>query len=240
VSLDEDEQEQWSLLTAEIGKRLARNGRDDANPIVDDATRLLLIQRARIVKRAAQKIPLAIDVVRRALRPGQRWIVYCEDRDQLVAVRAGLVGAGIPLVFEYHSAMAGDSASTLRMFEHQGGVTVAIRCLDEGVDIPTVSHALILASSRNPREFIQRRGRVLRRADGKPLAYVHDAIVVPRDIAEDTPNLSMVRGELARAIEFGQSAVNPDAVTELRTIAIEFGIEWHQLTDEGFESDDGE
>ncbi len=50
-----------------------------------------------------------------------------------------------------------------------GGVIVSIKCLDEGVDIPSTTHAIILASSQNPREFIQRRGRVLRLYHGKKL-----------------------------------------------------------------------
>ena len=56
---------------------------------------------------------------------------------------------------------------------------VAIRCLDEGVDIPETRRAFILASSTNPKQFIQRRGRVLRRAPGKELAEIHDFLVVP-------------------------------------------------------------
>ncbi|MBL3199900.1 type III restriction endonuclease subunit R, partial [Klebsiella pneumoniae] len=77
-------------------------------------------------------------------------------------------------VFEYHAAMAGDPQRTLDLFESQGGIVVSIRCLDEGVDIPAVSHALILASSKNPREFIQRRGRVLRKSPTKSMSYVYD------------------------------------------------------------------
>src|SRR5690606_28753336 len=56
---------------------------------------------------------------------------------------------------------------------------VAIRSLDEGVDIPQVRRAFILASSTNPRQFIQRRGRVLRRAEGKDYAEIFDFVVVP-------------------------------------------------------------
>ena len=81
--------------------------------------------------------------------------------------------------------MPGDRSRTLQVFTERGGVVVSIRCLDEGVDIPSVSHALILASSRNPREFIQRRGRVLRRSPGKSLAHLHDVVVVPESDDED-------------------------------------------------------
>ena len=94
--------------------------------------------------------------------------------------------------------MTGDRAAALNNFSANGGVIVSIRCLDEGVDIPVATHALILASSRNPREFIQRRGRVLRRAPGKAYAQIYDAIVVPRPPL-DPSGRSMILGELARA-----------------------------------------
>jgi superfamily II DNA or RNA helicase len=243
VTLDSDEEEQWELLTAEIGKRIARQSGDRGGHLgapLDDMIKLLLIRRARIAKKAAGKVPLAVDVVTAHYEQGQSWIVYCEDQDQLQEVRDALTQAGLPLVFEYHTSMRGDAPATLRMFENQGGVTVAIRCLDEGVDIPRISHALILASSRNPREFIQRRGRVLRRSEGKHLSYVHDAIVLPNHLNGDVPTISMVKGELARAIEFGSNAINPQGVTELQRIALEFGLDWRDLLEEGFEVDDDE
>ena len=58
-------------------------------------------------------------------------------------------------------------------------VLVAIKCLDEGVDVPSTKTAFILASSTNPREFVQRRGRILRRAPGKDRAVIYDFLVVP-------------------------------------------------------------
>ena len=133
--------------------------------------------------------------------------------------------------------MEGDKVETLRWLELRGGVVVAIKCLDEGVDIPSVSHALILASSKNPREFIQRRGRVLRKAPGKALAYIHDAIVTPPhdDTDGDDP---IVAGELARAIEFGSHAANPAAMADLQQIAIDAGIDWQTALDWGIEDED--
>jgi hypothetical protein len=110
--------------------------------------------------------------------------------------------------------------------------------LDEGVDIPAVSHALILASSQNPREFIQRRGRVLRRAPGKVLAHLHDVLVVPEIQDTDDPGAAVLKGELARAIEFGHSAINPGAVTDLKRLAAAAGLDWESLTGAGFEDDD--
>ena len=59
---------------------------------------------------------------------------------------------------------------------------VAIKCLDEGVNIPAIKTAFILASSTNPKEYIQRRGRVLRKAKGKEYAVINDFITLPRKL----------------------------------------------------------
>jgi len=86
---------------------------------------------------------------------------------------------------------------------------VAIRCLDEGVDIPSVRTAVILASSTNPRQFVQRRGRVLRRCDGKEFATIYDMIVVPPIEARgSTSERSLLRKELNRFAEFADIALN--------------------------------
>lgn len=238
VRLGVHEQGDWDRLTAEIGRQLAIRGEEPAP--IDEEIRHLLIRRARVAKKANAKSPLAAEIVSRCFEQGQRWLVYCEDREQLRAVQAAIEDAGMREVYEYHSTMEGDPESTLRVFELSGGVMVAIRCLDEGVDIPAATHALILASSRNPREFIQRRGRVLRTAPGKSIAHIHDAIVLPSGLEQEVPVGSMVRGELARAIEFGQHAINPDGVVELKTIAVDYGLDWQALVEEGFELDEDE
>jgi hypothetical protein len=165
--------------------------------------------------------------------------VYCDDLDQLEAVSRKLRESGIPNL-PFHSQMEGDRQETLRWLDRRGGVVVAIKCLDEGVDLPSVSHALILASSKNPREFIQRRGRVLRKAPGKALAYVHDAIVLPPggrsgEVKDRDP---ITEGELARAVAFAQGADNPAAAGDLQQIAIEAGIDWRSLLTNGVEDED--
>ena len=136
--------------------------------------------------------------------------------------------------------MEGDRNETLRWLDRRGGVVVAIKCLDEGVDVPSVTHALILASSKNPREFIQRRGRVLRTAPGKALAYVHDAIVLSPKTANDGEKIAdpITAGELARAVEFAQHADNPASAADLQQIAIESGIDWRSLLGNGIEDED--
>ena len=84
---------------------------------------------------------------------------------------------------------------------------LAIDCLDEGVDLPDVRQAIILASSSNRRQFIQRRGRILRTAEGKSLATLIDVIVLPPTTA-GTEAKRMLRGELARTKEMASVAAN--------------------------------
>lgn len=239
VRLSPEEQENWNLLTKEIRKRVAQS-LAAKHPDADAGLRLkmLLIRRARIIKNASEKVSAAVSIVKAAYRKGQHWIVYCDDQVQLATVRDAIRSAGCADIFEYHTAMTGDPRRTLDLFEAQGGVVVSIRCLDEGVDIPAVSHALILASSKNPREFIQRRGRVLRKSPTKSISYVYDVLVTPLFDADEPPALAILEGELARAIEFGTHAINPGCITDLQRLAIEHGMDWTKLINVGLEDDE--
>lgn len=235
VALEDQEKAQWDVVTAQIGKLQARIRSGDSTPHLADRVKKLLIDRARIVKQAAAKVPLAVAVIKASYRDGQHWLVYCDDLSQLGAVCAALENEGYrPLPF--HSQMRGDRGETLAWFAARGGLVVAIKCLDEGVDVPAASHALILASSRNPREFVQRRGRVLRRSPGKGLAYIHDAIVIPPP--GGTGPDPITAGELGRATEFAGSAANPSCATDLERIAIDTGIDWQAAVNLGVEIDD--
>lgn len=233
VSLSETEAAEWHQLSRRIARLRAQLG-DDATD--DNQIERLLFARAAIVKRATAKIDLAVKVVDETYERGQRWIIYCDDTTQLREVAEALAQAS-HTAMPYHSAMEGDREETLRWLDRFGGIVVAIRCLDEGVNIPSVTHALILASSKNPREFVQRRGRVLRRAKDKSLAFVYDAIVTPPDRMEgdDLAPDPVTAGELARAIQFAQSAENPAAHADLLAIAIDAGIDWESLTEVGVE-----
>jgi superfamily II DNA or RNA helicase len=243
VRLTQDEADGWQRLSADAARLRARINSGDPTPGLVQKLQNRVIARARIVKHASAKINLASDVLRREFEDGQRWLVYCEDSGQLSAVTAALTAQG-QTVLPYHSAMDGDREQTLRWLSRRGGIVTAIRCLDEGVDIPAVTHALILASSRNPREFVQRRGRVLRKAAGKALAFVHDAIVLPpaespAGESDDEPDHdSMTTGELIRAIEFAQYADNPASAADLKAIALAAGIDWRRLSGLGEEDVD--
>lgn len=80
---------------------------------------------------------------------------------------------------------------------------VAIRCLDEGINIPSIKSALILSSNDDYREFVQRRGRILRKYKGKNSANIYDVVVLP---SRATPKMAII--ELRRYYEYAKLAIN--------------------------------
>lgn len=202
VALERDELESYDDLTRRAATASARL-RDGDPAISAEQLRLILIRRAAVLKKARSKVAHAVDVLGSRYQRGDRWLVYCDDVAQLSALRAALPRVSIdPMT--YVSDMIFSKPDTLLRFEEIGGVLLSIRCLDEGIDIPVVDHALILASSLNPREHLQRRGRVLRTAPKKDRSYIFDVLVGP-----DSDDMTRVfPHELARAQEFARDAVN--------------------------------
>jgi len=195
VTLTEDELDQWVALTKSLAQEIARNDGQ-----MSERALHLARQRARVVKSAEGKVDLARNVIRKQWRDEDRWLIYCDDRQHLAKVRAVVEPLGQP-TFEYHSGNSVLGPEVIRQFEN-GGVLLAIKCLDEGVDLPYINKALILASTTNPREYIQRRGRVLRRREGKHYAVIYDVIAV------DGEGIPVMPSELPRAEEFAALASN--------------------------------
>ena len=83
---------------------------------------------------------------------------------------------------------------------------VAIKCLDEGVDVPSAENAIIMSSTSNPREHVQRRGRILRRCEGKEKAIIYDILVFPKD--NSLYGSKLVKKDIKRYEEFARNAEN--------------------------------
>jgi superfamily II DNA or RNA helicase len=233
VRLDEDETQQWKDVTRQI---IVEIGSDESGPLTTRA-KLLLIKRSRIAKKASGKVALARRVIKDHFDDGQRWLIYCEDSEQLGKVSSEIARLGIPTT-EYHSSMEGSRAASLKWFVDYGGILVSIKCLDEGIDIPSVSHALILASSQNPRQFIQRRGRVLRVAQGKDFATVHDTLVLPSSVADAKGLRSLLKSEFSRALTFADHAMNRSAKLQILDTAASMEINLHGNSAADAEDDD--
>ncbi len=220
-----EESDAWEKATKDISKEYARSKRDESGvPIASPHLKNMLIQRARIAKKAVAKVPYALKVVKENYNEGESWLIYCEDQHQLSDVMSILSGAGYSPC-EYHTNMQGNASASLDWFKQFGGIMVSIRCLDQGVDIPKISHAVILASSQNPRQFIQRRGRVLRVCSGKYKAVIYDAVMVPVCLEQEPGQLSLLKSELQRSIQFSETAMNRSGANKLITIAIKLGID---------------
>ncbi len=223
VELTESEAFAYAKLTKRIGWALAENSR-----IADNETLTsLLMQRSRLVGTAQNKLPKLAELMRDRLNTTHT-LFYCGDgtmetpsqgTDRQVAAVTRLLGN--ELGFRVHSYTAETPMGEREKLHHQfvkGELQglVAIRCLDEGVDIPAIRHAVILASTGNPRQFIQRRGRVLRPHPGKTEATVFDMIVVPPKLDRATWEVerNLLRKELKRFLEFAKLAQNAQAATE--------------------------
>ncbi|MCP9491209.1 MAG: DEAD/DEAH box helicase family protein [Solirubrobacteraceae bacterium MAG38_C4-C5] len=236
IEFDGEELDQYLALSERIGLRMAIAGDD---PDGDEMLMALLIRRARLIASASGKIPRLLELLEPERRSTHN-LVYCgdgrveaddgDDERQVEAVVRGL-GQGLGMaVNRYTADVDVDQRDVLRERFASGSLNalVAIRCLDEGIDIPETRRAYILASSTNPRQFIQRRGRVLRRAPGKDLAEIYDFIVVPPASGDDNVDPSerkLMARELERVMEFAGLAVNgPEALAELRELRTRYDL----------------
>ncbi len=189
-----------------------------------------LQQRADVTKKAEAKVALAEGVFHKHPKL-RRVLVYCDDNEQLVAVNERLLAAGISTVQYVGEMDEAQRTSAIRAIE--GGTARAVlsmRCLDEGVDLPSCDGALILASSKTWREFVQRRGRVLRRHPEKAVATIIDPIVVPPPGRSGDAMKAMVSSELSRSCVFIRDASNRGtAEATARRIASSHGIDFAEV-----------
>jgi len=104
-----------------------------------------------------------------------------------------------------------------------------MKCLDEGVDVPPARRAILMASSGNPREYIQRIGRVIRRHPGKKEATIYDVIVSPslRTGIKELKEIErkVFQKEIIRYEEIAKNALNnADALRMIYNIKNSVGV----------------
>ena len=115
--------------------------------------------------------------------------------------------------YSYHKYISGldDAPSILQNFaDGDIQILLSMKCLDEGVDIPRAEHAIFCSSTGNPRQFVQRRGRVLRKCKGKEKAKIWDLIVTPPNILDESNSIerNLFLNEVKRIINFAALADN--------------------------------
>jgi superfamily II DNA or RNA helicase len=203
ATLTDDEFARYEEISSQIS-RLAtiRNAQDQSNSYFDK----LLRDRANVIKNADAKVAVAADVLKSKINLYSHWLVYCNSLAQIEYLRHALHGLGIDSL-EYHSQLSRNARrDTISYFTRNGGVLAAVHCLDQGVDIPKIDAAIIVASSTNPREYIQRRGRILRASPNKTFADLNDIVAVTPD------GKVALRSDISRAREIGTYAENRERV----------------------------
>ena len=238
VTLDPDEAEEYEQLT----KRLSRLFDEDGK--LQDAAKPLLMRRARLLGQARQKITALEEILKNGRLKPEKSVFYCGDgrvddpitedeRRQIDAV-ARLLGERYELrvrTFTYRESPSEREEILAGLRQGSLDGVVAIRCLDEGIDVPELRTGFLMASSTNPRQFIQRRGRLLRKAKGKHKAIIYDFIVIPPDLDShlDGSGFNMERNlfkrELSRIVEFCETAENgPEAMGKLLNLRRQYNL----------------
>lgn len=223
----------------EISKRLARFYNPRSNEIEkNDIAEKLLLKRKRIIHKAENKLTATLGILRKrhaeegsllytfvyvpegyVPNVGEDDSVDEEDEDNIRVIQQythaiGSIDSKI-LVNQFIGGMP-DRDEILNQFR-EGTIQViaSMKCLDEGVDIPRAEHAIFCSSTGNPRQFIQRRGRILRKHPEKHKAVIHDLVVIPNLASStresDTFNLerNMVKKEIERVMYFASLSENP-------------------------------
>lgn len=221
VRLTEDEQEKYNEISAKITKLIEKDssGKTSVRPGCNKTLELLLIQRSRVIAGAREKMPVLFDTIE---KEGSSFnLVYCgsttisdgtaddEGQRQVKYISSELHSRGILNTMYTSNEDTKEREDAIELFRQEmSPVLIAIKCLDEGVNIPEIRTAYLVASTTNKKEFIQRRGRVLRTTKNgdKKFAQIYDFITLP--YSDDGKGYGMVRRELIRYKEFMDLAKN--------------------------------
>ena len=233
TTLNEIELEKYTNLSYEIGKCVikGRNGKVK----LSERGKILALARARLVAGAEDKI-IKLEEYILPFVNDTHILVYCgattllaenqersdidaEDLRQIDVV-TDLLGNKLNMKVSQFTSKEDMPEREVLKREFVNGdnlqALIAIKCLDEGVNIPKIKLAFILASTTNPKEYIQRRGRVLRLAPDKDFAFIYDFITLPRPLdhvhslteMQMSRDISLIRNEIFRAREFARIAMN--------------------------------
>lgn len=230
VELTPEEAEDYDRISKEIA-RLAggMDGRlGDADVQENETLKFKLFERARLVGTAENKLVRLVDLLK-SERDIHHTLVYCGDgsvENEISGRAKRHVDAAVDRLrtrlgirterFTADESRAERQRLLAKFDAGEIQALVAIRCLDEGVDVPATQTAYMLSSSSNPRQFVQRRGRILRNHPGKQYAVIHDFIMMPppdMGLSEDEGDAfsierRLVEKELDRVNLFAEAARN--------------------------------
>jgi DNA phosphorothioation system restriction enzyme len=233
IELTPEEAEEYSALSSKIAHLAAQQGGDLGDADMQDNTSLkyVLFKRARLIGTAANKLEKLQELIA-GRNHIEHTLVYCGDGSvennmtgqtkRHVDATVELLRNELNLSVNRFTARESQAEREILLDDFESGklqALVAIRCLDEGIDVPATKTAYVLASSSNPRQFVQRRGRILRQHQDKDHAVIHDFIVAPPKTMpggamsddEFKSERRLVQKELERVNLFSEAARNhPD------------------------------
>lgn len=255
VQLTQEEMDAYVELTDRIAKYFNFDkGRFDD---IDDKLKMLLLARKRIVHKAERKLDVFKNIIEKRYQTKgnlKYTLVYVPEGNMPDYIgsnddfdRSEDIGDDNDaehLINQYTQVVTEvDDHVTVRKFvsgqkdreeilsdfaDGKLQVLTSMKCLDEGVDVPRSELAIFCSSTGNPRQFIQRRGRVLRTHPDKKMAELHDLVVVPELNPNSTSfrmEQSLLRGELMRVNNFALLSENPSfSEMELRDVMNHYGL----------------
>lgn len=238
VRLNEEEQDKFFQKSKYLAQEMSKDEPDEA--VIDRLRR----ERSLILKQASEKITKLEELVDNGYHFVNS-VVYCgqgkdTDGDTIIdSVTKVLNSRG--LVVSQFTSRTLDRKKVLHEFEHGYFDTLAaIRCFDEGVDVPKLDKIYIMASDSALRQTVQRRGRVLRKCkeSGKTMAYIFDFVVLPALAAGTHGCDSLLTIELSRAREYNRLAVNKEENEKIfQNIENEYHITINDIVDYESEPD---
>ncbi|MDH6367987.1 MULTISPECIES: DEAD/DEAH box helicase family protein [unclassified Breznakia] len=258
IQLTEREYEKYVELTKQIVKHIREN--KYGKKYLDDAGQAYARERARCVAGAINKLS-ALENIMKDFSEEYYNLIYCgatriindndleihdqdeerESKRQIEKV-CQLLGRELEMNIQKFTAEedSEDRNRIIRNFKtKRTQAIVAIKCLDEGVNIPAIERAFILASSKNPKEYIQRRGRVLRKSDetGKKFATIYDFVTYPPNgLNNDGIGKSLVVAELDRVTEFAELSINrSENMAIINEIKVDYDIVDNEIEEDYFE-----
>lgn len=217
VTLDEDEENEWTELTHQIRKLSYASELPDGDSS-KERWKLLCLKRRRIVEGASGKVAALAATLPQKKEDIQRTLIFCTDKqpEQLESVNRLLTRREL----NFHQVTAEETsnkaklASIVESFDRGDfQVLTSKRVLDEGFNIPQTETAYLLASNTIERQWVQRLGRILRlsKSTGKTHAVVYDFVALPNSLAGkiDPDMKSLIRGEIKR-VQFFSSLSRSD------------------------------
>ena len=181
--LTDEEMKKYSEVTEKIIKKANYLQKFNYGDLEDDPElQKLLFKRSKILKASVSKYEALHRILNLLKAHGKirKTIIFCDEHliDQVMDILNAEKITAVKFIQELSKQ---EREYVLKLFEEeQIDILVGIKMLDEGVDVPGVDKAIILSSSTNPREYIQKLGRVLRIAPAKKFAYVYDVVVFPK------------------------------------------------------------